>query len=409
MNENEGDAVMLTQPFKQALPILETIINHGYEAYFVGGCVRDLILERDIHDIDIATSASPYEIQQIFEKVIPVGIEHGTVIVRHHHESYEVTTFRIDGKYSDQRHPDAVEFVRDIHEDLKRRDFTMNALAIDIHGRVIDLFKGSEDINQKMIRTVGNSYDRLKEDPLRIIRALRFSSQLGFNIAKDTLQSMQDLRNSIQTLATERILNEFEKLIKGTYINSAFQYLKNLKIDQSLPIFKEYPALIGLLREDVQPFRSFAEFITLFHQLDGSVSIHTWVKSWKCSNKTKHEAIALNEALIYFRYHGLDTYLLYLLPQDLDQSFLNVLDRLFLDHQVTNDVIKTIRSTIVIESKRDLLINGNDLIKMYPDLKKGKWMQDLLQRMEKAVVLNEVRNTKYELKEWIKCNPPVIN
>ena len=97
MNENEGDAVMLTQPFKQALPILETIINHGYAAYFVGGCVRDLILERDIHDIDIATSASPYEIQQIFEKVIPVGIEHGTVIVRHHHESYEVTTFRIDG------------------------------------------------------------------------------------------------------------------------------------------------------------------------------------------------------------------------------------------------------------------------------------------------------------------------
>src|SRR5699024_710484 len=189
------------------------------------------------------------------------------------------------------------------------------------------------------------------------------------------------------------------KLIKGTYINSAFQYLKNLKIDQSLPIFKVYPALIGSLREDVQPFRSFAEFITLFHQLDGSVSIHTWVKSWKCSNKTKHEAIALNEALIYFRYHGLDTYLLYLLPQDLDQSFLNVLDRLFLDHQVTNDVIKTIRSTIVIESKRDLLINGNDLIKMYPDLKKGKWKQDLLQRMEKAVVLNEVRNTKYELKE----------
>lgn len=400
---------MLTQPFQHALPVLETIIDHGYEAYFVGGCVRDLILERDIHDIDIATSASPNEIQQIFTKVIPVGIEHGTVIVRYNKQSYEITTFRIDGKYSDQRHPDAVEFVRDIKEDLNRRDFTMNALAIDIHGQILDLFNGTKDIEKKIIRTVGDSQARLEEDPLRIIRALRFSSQLGFHIDNATLQSMKELRYTIETLAIERLLNEFEKLVKGSYFQLALSYMKTLNIAQNLPVFKNHPEFMKLLGEGIRPFVSFSSFVTLCHQLDSSVSIHTWIKSWKCSNKTKNEALALCEALEYFRTNGLDAYLLYKLPQALDQSFLNLIYQLQIDNQITYDLLQRIRSTIVIESKSDLCINGNDLIQMYPDMKKGKWLQNLIQQMEKAVVLDEVRNTKFDLKEWIKCNPPVIN
>src|SRR5699024_8875411 len=125
---------MLTEQFKKALPILEKLEENNYKAYFVGGCVRDLLLDRPIKDVDITTSATPAEVQQLFSKVIPVGIEHGTVIVRHRQESYEVTTFRVDGDYSDNRRPDAVEFIRNIEQDLQRRDFTINALAMDKHG-----------------------------------------------------------------------------------------------------------------------------------------------------------------------------------------------------------------------------------------------------------------------------------
>src|SRR5699024_609682 len=136
--------------------VIIEIENNGHSAYFVGGCVRDLLLNRPIGDIDIATSALPEQIQAIFPQVIPVGIEHGTVIVRYNHVSYEVTTFRLDGEYSDQRHPDSVQFIDRIDEDLERRDFTINALAMDKKGKIIDLFAGKKDLARRMIRTVGN-------------------------------------------------------------------------------------------------------------------------------------------------------------------------------------------------------------------------------------------------------------
>src|SRR5690625_1954927 len=145
---------MLPQSFKKAKPIIDQIEKHGYKAYFVGGCVRDYLLKHDIGDIDIATSASPEDIIRLFSTVIPVGIEHGTVIVRHDHESYEVTTFRVDGTYSDHRHPDSVKFIDQIDYDLQRRDFTINAIAMDKNGQILDLFDGQKDISQKIIRTV---------------------------------------------------------------------------------------------------------------------------------------------------------------------------------------------------------------------------------------------------------------
>src|SRR5690625_1728121 len=147
---------MLTGPFQDGITILRTIEQAGHQAYFVGGSVRDLLLDRVIGDIDIATSAPPQLIQKIFPKVIPVGIEHGTVTVRHEHTSFEVTTFRLDGEYTDQRHPDSVRFIHDIDRDLQRRDFTINALAMDKHGAILDLFDGKGDLKRKIIRTVGN-------------------------------------------------------------------------------------------------------------------------------------------------------------------------------------------------------------------------------------------------------------
>src|SRR5690625_359631 len=145
---------MRTKSFLTGIEVIEKLEAYDYQAFFVGGCVRDLLLERSIGDIDIATSASPSAVQQVFDKVIPVGMEHGTVIVRHKHQSFEVTTFRVDGEYTDQRHPDEVKFINTIDKDLERRDFTINALAMDKNGITIDLFNGKKNIKEKIIRTV---------------------------------------------------------------------------------------------------------------------------------------------------------------------------------------------------------------------------------------------------------------
>src|SRR5699024_4477810 len=163
----------------------------------------------------------------------------------YNHVSYEVTTFRLDGEYSDQRHPDSVQFIDRIDEDLERRDFTINALAMDKKGKIIDLFAGKKDLARKMIRTVGNGYDRFNEDPLRIIRAFRFSSQLVFSIEKETLKAIHQVKDQIETLAIERITNEFTKLFAGSFVHYAIEYLKMTDIYKYLPILSEHPQIIG--------------------------------------------------------------------------------------------------------------------------------------------------------------------
>jgi tRNA nucleotidyltransferase (CCA-adding enzyme) len=176
----------MKQPFAKALYIIKQLKAHGHEAYFVGGAVRDFLLRRPIGDVDIATSALPEEVMRIFPKTIGVGVEHGTVMVLHEGTPYEVTTFRTEGKYEDYRRPESVTFVRSLHEDLKRRDFTMNAIAMNEHGQMIDPFAGQEAIKRKMIQTVGDAKARFSEDALRMMRALRFVSQLGFYLSEET-------------------------------------------------------------------------------------------------------------------------------------------------------------------------------------------------------------------------------
>lgn len=400
---------MLTKAFEEAIPILETIEKHGFHAYFVGGCVRDLFLEKEVNDIDIATSASPQMIQKIFPKVIPVGIEHGTVIVRFENKSYEVTTFRLDGKYTDQRRPDKVKFISNINEDLKRRDFTMNALALDRKGVLIDLFKGQQDINQHIIRTVGNGAQRFTEDALRIVRALRFVSQLGFNIEVDTLTAMDALKDNLQSLAIERIYNEFVKMISGRHFQKALKYMIELNIERHLPVFKEHIELLKSIPSHVNCVNSFGVFITMLQYINNSLTIEDWTKTWKCSNKVKNEAIALRNSLLYYDENGVDSFLVYQLPVNLDENFVQLIQFLFPKANITITEIKDIRTYLPISLRSELAIKGDEVLSMFPDLNKGKWIHDLILQLEKAVVLNDVKNTKNELKEWIKCNPPVIN
>ena len=193
--------------------IIRTLIDAGYEAWAVGGCVRDSLLGRVPKDWDITTSALPQMIKSLFPRTIDTGIEHGTVTVMLNGTGYETTTYRIDGKYSDARHPDKVTFAPSLEEDLKRRDFTINAMAYSDEKGLVDLFGGTHDIDSKIIRCVGDPTERFSEDALRILRAVRFSAELDFDIEEATLAAAGSLRDRLTLISAERIHAELEKLI----------------------------------------------------------------------------------------------------------------------------------------------------------------------------------------------------
>jgi tRNA nucleotidyltransferase (CCA-adding enzyme) len=200
---------------KGAAAIIDTLQSNGFEAYLVGGCVRDSILKRPVHDWDITTSATPDEMKKVFAdtKIIETGIKHGTLTILSVDGFYECTTYRIDGAYSDGRHPDIVRFTKSLTEDLKRRDFTINAMAYNDKEGLIDLFGGRLDLMDHVIRCVGNPEDRFKEDALRIMRALRFAAQLEFDLEMKTKIAAFQMSDTLTKVSAERINSEFCKIL----------------------------------------------------------------------------------------------------------------------------------------------------------------------------------------------------
>lgn len=193
--------------------IINTLENAGFEAYVVGGCVRDCILNRQPEDWDITTSAKPEQVKALFSRTIDTGLQHGTVTVMLDKEGFEVTTYRLDGEYEDGRHPKAVTFTSDLEEDLKRRDLTINAMAYNDREGLVDLFGGMEDLEAGLIRCVGKPEERFQEDALRILRAIRFSAQLGYEIEPGTLAAIQRLAPTLDRISEERIQVELVKLL----------------------------------------------------------------------------------------------------------------------------------------------------------------------------------------------------
>jgi len=193
--------------------IIETLQNAGYEAYAVGGCVRDCMLGRKPKDWDVTTSADPYEVKTLFRRTVDTGIKHGTVTVMFGENGYEVTTYRLDGEYEDARHPKEVTFTKSLQEDLKRRDFTINAMAYNHKDGLVDLFGGKKDLDQGIIRCVGIPGERFDKDALRILRALRFSAQLGFAIEGETEAAIRERSTHLNKISAERIRDELNKLL----------------------------------------------------------------------------------------------------------------------------------------------------------------------------------------------------
>ncbi|MGN7455764.1 CCA tRNA nucleotidyltransferase [Paenibacillus pasadenensis] len=211
----KGGAIPLDPQMQAALPVLLRLEEAGFQAVFVGGCVRDLLLGLPLHDVDIASSATPEEAMELFPDAIPTGLRHGTVTVRHGGRLYELTTFRTDGEYGDARRPDEVRFVRSLEEDLRRRDFTINAMAMDRSGRLTDPFGGQADLRNRTLRAVGAAEERFAEDALRLLRGIRFAAVYGLSFAPSAWRGLKAGREGMRLIAMERVGAELDKLLAG--------------------------------------------------------------------------------------------------------------------------------------------------------------------------------------------------
>ena len=223
-----------------ALQILEKIEQAGYAAYLVGGCVRDLVLGIESKDYDICTNAEPHIIQQLFEYTIPTGLKHGTVTVVEQNIPYEVTTFRKEGNYVGYRRPSQVSYVSKLETDLSRRDFTMNAMAQDRHGKIYDPFGGRKDIQNRRIRCVGNPFERFSEDALRMIRAARFAAQFHFSIDYEVGKAIDAYKDRVEHLAVERVVAEMEKIWNSKTPSVGLKVFWQFDLWSHLPVFRHW-------------------------------------------------------------------------------------------------------------------------------------------------------------------------
>lgn len=396
--------------FQLAFEMIETIKKAGFQAYVVGGAVRDYLLNKEVNDIDIASSATPTQIQEIFDQVIPVGIEHGTVIVRYKHQSFEVTTFRSEQGYSDYRRPDRVTFVNSITDDLARRDFTINAIAMTEDSVLVDPFDGQADLASKMIKAVGNPVERFTEDPLRMLRAIRFVSQLNFNLDRNTWEEIKNNAALIEKLSIERITVEIEKMFLGKALKKAIDYCYQARLFSHLPIFKSKENMIDHILTVEQPF---IELIDLFVYLtiitNEEITINQWCQAYKLSNKAKNSGESLKHLIQLYKHEQLSRQLVYHLPSELDDRFISLIQRVY-QHSVSQAMIDQIRRQLPITNRREIKMNGHDLQLLYPGKPRGEWIRDYLTSVEERIIDGRLENDFEKIKEWIlKCHPPVNN
>ena len=273
--------------------IMKQLETAGYEAYVVGGCVRDALMGIAPKDWDITTSARPEEVKSVFSKTFDTGIEHGTVSIRYEHETYEVTTYRIDGAYTDHRRPDAVAFTAKLYEDLARRDFTINAMAYHPQRGLIDYFEGQRDLKEGCIRCVGKAEERFEEDALRMLRAIRFAARLRFAIEPETFKAIQTRAAGLAHVSRERVADEMNKTLlceeptglKQIVSGGLYPYIcQQFKNEASLTIDFEAPARVTAQK----PLRWAALLYPLGSEVAGKV-----LRELKFDNATQRDTVHL--------------------------------------------------------------------------------------------------------------------
>lgn len=390
----------LPSEFVAAQPVLQRLEAAGFEAYFVGGAVRDMLLQKPIHDVDIASAAFPEEVKKQFDKTVDTGIQHGTVMVLDHGLGYEITTFRTESTYTDFRRPDTVTFVRSLSEDLQRRDFTINALAMTYDGEIVDLFDGLADLSAGVIRAVGEAEVRFTEDALRMMRALRFSAQLGFQIAPDTRAALQRLAPNLAKIAVERIRVEFEKLLMGQQAAASLAMAIEDGIVTYLPGQLDqwqFDAIMTDL-EDQQPATIpvvWAHLLTRSTLNESEMT--TFMRTWK----TSRDLIKMATAVVPVARHiaRRDLWTLYQI-YDYRDVLMHVLRLIRTDDAVIADV-DAMFAALPIHHTRELRVAGGQLI-AEQIVQPGPQMGRILKQIERAVVTGQVVNQPAALLAYAK-------
>ncbi|WP_281512453.1 CCA tRNA nucleotidyltransferase [Mammaliicoccus vitulinus] len=396
------------QVFEDARWILEVLENNGHQAYFVGGSVRDYLMDKHISDVDITTSALPEEVEALFEKTLPIGKEHGTIIVLGQEQQFEVTTFRKDGDYVDHRRPTSVQFVTDLYEDVARRDFTMNAIAMDKSYQLHDYFDGLSAIKNKIITAVGTPIDRMEEDALRIMRGVRFQAQTGFNLDRETEEAMRQTAHLLDKIAIERIVVELKKMITGQFINRTISTINHLDMFKHMPFFKHIHHDTIFIPQQ-SSFELWIGSLCYLYDLEFSRLSHL-----KISNQEKREIISYYNLLNAFKHEDKSKVnMISLVYSYGDRKMKDVLQYIRENEaQLNIQFHPTIMNAILVDEiydklpiydKADLNINGQVLMSAF-NKKGGPWIKDTLNKVEQAVILNKVKNTQNDLIEWVREN-----
>ena len=383
--------------------IIERLKEHGFEGFAVGGCVRDSLLKKTPTDWDITTDALPVDMKKIFKKTFDTGIAHGTVTVLMDGVGYELTTYRIDGNYSDGRHPDSVSFSKNLSEDLCRRDFTINAMAYSHNKGIVDLFDGRKDLQNGIIRAVGDAKKRFDEDALRMLRAVRFAAQLGFKIDDDTFAAIKEKAKLLSNVSKERIFVELNKSlcgdfaqnIKMVYTSGLYRYIGKefAKLDES--IYDFYPRKF--------PNKKHMYWAVFLENIENTEAVKKILFELKSDNATKNNTYLLVKELknplpssdedIRWSLHriGADLFCDYIEILKTDKKNKDILDKI--------DTIEDRYSQILKENHAYeismLDITGKDLMDI--GISKGPKIGEVLEFLLKKVIENPMNNEKSSL------------
>ena len=375
--------------------VIRRLHDAGFQGYVVGGCVRDTLLGREPKDWDVCTNALPRELQRVFADchVVETGLQHGTLTVMYQHEPYEVTTFRVDGEYTDHRHPDEVIFVTDVKDDLSRRDFTVNAMAWSPETGLVDAFDGQGDLARKLIRCVGDPKKRFQEDALRIMRALRFASVYGFDIDPATDAAIHALKHTLKDVAAERIRVELLKLLCGQGAGEILRAYPDVMQVIMPPLAKvDWAATVAAV-ENVDAVSETLRLTMLLHQLSPADAKNV-LMSLKPDNFTRDWVLALvtnqNFAFQPTRHSLLTALSLFGKAQTYDLLAVRRAKGLT-DCEALEDVLGDVLLDGVCYSVKDMAVNGRDLMALGA---KGKTVGACLNHLLGLLLKEEISNDR---------------
>lgn len=379
--------------FELGSEVIRILAEHDHEAYFVGGSIRDALLGMEIKDIDITTSALPDEVMRIFPMTKPTGIKYQSVTVSWKNHRFEITSFRMEGKYENHRHPTEVRHTTHLKDDLLRRDFTINALAMDAAGTIIDYHEGLSDLRQGIIRSIGDPNERFEEDALRMLRAFRFQSKLGFTIEAKTAEAVRDSRKLLLKIANERILNEWVKILEGAHCQMTFQTMIDL---QMTDVFPELARGMEILRLQGNHNLNIIQFFALCQYLNQE----PLAGSWRFSKKERYTIDRLAELVEVTQNDLFDALIVF----GYGTAFSLMANQINVVLNKDNDQrqrIEDIDCHMPIRRTCDLAFKGQDILDTM-GLKDVRIIGMIIDEVIKQVITGELNNTYSDIRTFVE-------